>query len=301
MLHLFPLLLPLQDVVAEPAPPIASQLTHVVHAYACFAPDGESLVFQSNAAGDWDLYAMQLDGSGLRAIVASAGADITPIYSPDGSEIVFVSERDGQREVYVCAPDGSEERRVTDDPGHDLHPVWSSDGERLLFSSNRGNESPDDYDVYSMLADGTDLVRLTSGPDADTYASWSPDGTRIVTRRMLAASGDNEVFLLDADGSNADNLSNDPESYDGWPVWSPDGRWIAFSAGPAGRSPHRIQLVELESARRITLTDSWGPGGFVYDTQPCFSPDGKRLVFTRYRPTVRESADLCAIDVPAAS
>lgn len=300
MLTILPLFLALQGAPERPATLPAVQLTHVVQAYACFAPDGKSIVFQSNATGDWDLYSMRLDGSGLRAIVASAGADITPVFSPDGAKLVFVSERDGQREVYLCDRDGGAQRRVTNDPGHDLHPVWSPDGERLLFSSNRGNASPDDYDIYSVRPDASDLVRITSGADVDTYASWSPDGARIVTRRVLAASGDNEVFLLDADGSNPRNLTNDPTSYDGWPVWSPDGRRIAFSSGPPGRSPHRLQLIDADGTNRIALTDASVPGGFVYDTQPSFSPDGKRLAFTRYRPTARESAEICVIVVPTA-
>jgi TolB protein len=299
MPHLLLLLAAIQTAARPAVAPVA-QATHVVHAYACFAADGQSLVFQSNAAGNWDLYTMRLDGSELRTIVTSPGADITPVFSPDGDAIVFVSERDGQREVYLCDPDGGAQRRVTHDPGHDLHPVWSPDGTRLLFSSNRGNASPDDYDLYSMRTDGSELVRITSGPDVDTYGSWSPDGEHIVTRRVLAGTSDNEVFLLDADGGNARNLTRDPESYDGWPVWSPDGRRIAFAAGPPGRAPHRIQLMDPDGANRVTLTDSAAPGGFVYDTQPCFSRDGRRIAFTRYRPTARESADICWIELPAA-
>lgn len=294
-----PLTLPLLVALQFQAPPSVTQLTHVVHAYACFASDGETLVFQSNAAGNWDLYTMRLDGSGLRPIVASPAADITPVFSPAGDRIAFVSERDGQREVYLCDLDGGRQRRVTSDEGHDLHPVWSPDGTRLMFSSNRGNANPDDYDLYSMRSDGGDLVRITSGPDVDTYGSWSPDGTRIVTRRVLAGTSDNEVFVLDADGSNARNLTKDPASYDGWPVWSPDGQRIAFAAGPPGRAPHRIQLMDADGGNRVVLTDAAAPGGFVYDTQPCFSPDGRRLAFTRYRPTARESAEICVLELPA--
>ena len=283
---------------ASPLPP-PRRVTHVVHAYAHFSPDGGEIVYQSNASGDWDLYLAAVDGSGARPIVRSLAADITPVFSPDGKQVLFVSERDGQREVYVCARDGSEQRRLTNDPGHDLHPVWSADGAKILFSSNRGNASADDYDLYEMLADGSGVRRITSGPDVDTYGSWSPDGKRIVTRRVLAGTQDNEVVLLDADGSNPRRLSNDPASYDGWPVWSPDGTRIAFAGGgPPGRSPHRIFLIDPDGTNRVALTGPWGPGGFVYDTQPCFSRDGTRLVFTRYGWGERESADLYVLDVP---
>ena len=278
--------------------PHPTRITHVVHAYASFSPAGR-IAFQTNAAGNWDLHVIDADGASPRPIVASPFADITPVWSPDGERIVFVSERDGQREVYVCAADGSGQRRITNDPAQDLHPVWSPDGALLMFSSNRGNASADDYDVYVMKPDGTDLRRVTSGPDVDTYASWSPDMKRIVTRRVLAGTANNEVVVLDADGSNARNLSNDPASYDGWPVWSPDGKRIAFAGGgPPGRSPHRIFLVDPDGANRVALTGPWLRGGYVYDTQPSFSRDGKRIVFTRYHPGEREIAELCVVDVP---
>jgi len=295
---LSPLLVPSAAPQAT-ALPTPRRVTHVVHAYANFSPDGSELVYQGNATGDWDLYLSAVDGTLVRPIVRSLAADITPVFSPDGARILFVSERDGQREVYVCARDGSGEKRLTDDPGHDLHPVWSADGSRILFSSNRGNASADDYDLYEMRADGTGVRRVTSGPDVDTYGSWSPDGKRIVTRRVLAGTRNNEVFVLDADGSNARNLTNDPATYDGWPVWSPDGKRIAYAGGgPPGQPPHRIFLVDPDGTNRVALTEAWAPGGYVYDTQPCFSRDGKKLVFTRYRPGEREIAELCVIDVP---
>jgi Tol biopolymer transport system component len=291
---------PLDSATRAPALPHPRRVTHVVHAYAHFSPDDAELVYQSNANGDWDLFVSALDGSAVRPIVRGPGADITPVFSPDGAQVLFVSERDGQREVYVCARDGSAQTRLTRDPAHDLHPVWSADGARILFSSNRGNASADDYDLYAMRADGSELRQITRGPDVDTYGSWSPDGQRIVTRRVRAGTNDNEVYVLDADGSNARNLTNDAATYDGWPVWSPDGTRIAYAGGgPPGRSPHRIFLVDVDGKNRVALTGPWLQGGFVYDTQPCFSHAGDQLVFTRYRAGERELSELCLIDVPA--
>lgn len=298
MLHLVPLLLLPQANPPAPAADVArpGRLTWVVHAYANWSPDDERLVYQSNAAGNWDLYVLELATGSIRRIVDDPAADITPVWSPDGKRILFVTERDGDREVYVCAADGTGARNLSRDRGHDLHPVWSKDGARVLFSSNRGKADVADYDLYEMAADGSALKRLTSGPEVDTYASWSPDGKTIVTRRVIDGEN-NEVFLLDADGSNARNLTRDPAAYDGWPVWSPDGLHIAFASGRGPGTPHRICLMDAAGSSRRFLTDVTPEWASVYDTQPAFSHDGRRLVFTRYRPGAQESSELCVLDL----
>lgn len=281
---------------AEADRPMPRLVTHTVNAYANWSPDGRTLVYQSDALGNWDIYTILTDGREKKLIISDKGHDITPVWSPDGSKILFVSERDGNREVYVASADGTNQINLTNDKAHDLHPMWSRDGSRIIFSSNRGNDDRDDYDIYEMSADGSNVKRITSGPEIDTYASWSPDGTKIVTRRVI--EGDNEVFVMNADGTNPVNLSNAPMKYDGWPVWSPDGAWIAYAGGGPDRGNRYIILVRPDGTGRLQLTHPW-VGEHCYDTQPCFSPDGRQLVFTRYRPAGRyESTELCVMDLP---
>lgn len=287
---------PLPRLTVRDGQPPMYKLTYVVHAYANWSPDDRQIVFQSNAAGNWDLYVTGVDGQGLHPIVTNPAADITPTFSPDGRQIAFVSERDGNREVYVCNADGTAQRRLTNDPAPDIHPAWSADGRRLIFSSSRGNRDPEDFDIYSMNPDGTDVKQITRGPTIDTYASWSPDGRRIVTRRVV--NGNNEVFVMDADGGNARNLTNDPKSYDGWPVWSPDGKRIAFAAGPDGQSPHRVCIMNADGSGRSALTDAPPGTDWVYDTQPAFAHNGKLLAFTRYRLGAMESSEICILKLP---
>ncbi len=289
-----------QTQMATADGPRVARLTHVVQAYGCFHPNGKTILYQSDATGRWQLFTIGVDGSEPRPLFQSKGNDITPVYSPDGKKILFVSERDGNREVYVCNADGSDQKNISNNHSQDIHPSWSADGTKLLFSSNRGNTDSDDYDIYEMKIDGTGVRQITKGPEVDTYASWSPDGTRIVTRRVIDDKKNNEVFVLNADGSNAINLTNAPEHYDGWPVWAPDGKRICYAGGGPDNGNHYLFLINPDGTGKKQLTFAWLAGSpFCYDTQPSFNRDGKRIVFTRYRPPSQyESTELSIVDVP---
>lgn len=269
-------------------PPLR-RATYTVSAYAAWSRDGSRLVYQSDAAGNYDLYVMAAPVGRPTRITDNPAADITPVFSPDGKSIVFVSERDGNREVYRCDLDGKNQKNLSNTPGNDIHPMFNADGSKIMFSSNRGNSDPEDFDIYEMNADGTNVVRITRGPEVDTYASRSPDGKKIVTRRVI--EGNNEVFLLDADGSNPVNLSNSP-GYDGWPVWSPDGSRIMYAGGQPGREV-LLYLIKPDGTDRQTFISA--PG--TENRHPWFSPSGKFVSFTRYRPGEYESTDILVAPV----
>jgi len=277
--------------------PAPRRVNHVVHAYAVFTPAGDRLIYQSNAGGNWDLFSSKIDGTEVQRITSNPAADITPMCSPDGKKLAFVSEREGSRDVFVSGIDGADPVRLTTDPGHDIHPFWSADGTRILFSSNRGKADPNDFDIYQMNADGNGLKQITSGPEVDTYASWSPDGKKIVTRRVI--DGDNEVFVMNADGSNPVNLTKNQATYDGWPIWSPDGSRIVFASGVPNTGTHYIFSMAPDGSDKVQLSAPIPWMDWNYDTQPSFSFDGKMLAFTKYRPGMMlEQSDIFVIEMP---
>jgi TolB protein len=81
-----------------------------------------TIAFDSNRDGNYEIYVMNADGSGVRQVTTGGGAD--PAWSPDGTKIAFESDRDGNFEIYVMNSDGSDLRRLTTSPGDDLHPAW---------------------------------------------------------------------------------------------------------------------------------------------------------------------------------
>jgi Tol biopolymer transport system component len=82
--------------------------------------------------GNWEVYIVNVDGSGLRRLTSDPGNDGLPTWSPDGRTLAFVSDRSGQWEVWTTRPDGRSQRplfplggaldgRVRDAAPHETH------------------------------------------------------------------------------------------------------------------------------------------------------------------------------------
>ena len=75
------------------------------------SPDGATVVFMSERAGNWEIYRVDIDGSNLIALTSDKSSDGLPTWSPDGSKIAFATNRDGQWSVFTMDTDGSRKRR----------------------------------------------------------------------------------------------------------------------------------------------------------------------------------------------
>ncbi len=103
--------------------------------HARWSPDGEKIAFVTKRDGNFDLYVMNADGSGLRRLTRGAAWDGGPAWSPDGRKFAFVSKRDGNDEVSVINVDGTGLRNLTRSPAQDGHPKWSSDARKIASSA----------------------------------------------------------------------------------------------------------------------------------------------------------------------
>ena len=177
---------------------------------------------------------------------------------------------------------GGISKGLTNNPGDDKYPSWSPDGKQIAFSSKRDGN----YEIYVMDADGGNLQNLTNNPNHDVSPSWSPDGKRIA----FSSNRDNrkgnfifEIYVMDADGGNQLNLTNNPFN-DQSPSWSPDGKRIIFSARRPGHFgnkfaiTHEIYVMDADGGNQHRLTEN-----LFEDSQPTWSPDGKRIAFSSDR------------------
>lgn len=92
-----------------------------------FSPDGKSIVFDSNRKGNFDVYIMNVDGTGTKQLTQNPENDTSSCFSPDSKKIVF-SVREGPgtaSEIYIMNRDGSGQTNLTNSADDDYAPVFS--------------------------------------------------------------------------------------------------------------------------------------------------------------------------------
>jgi len=244
------------------------------------SPDGTKIVFVSDRTGPYDLYVMNIDGSGLRSLTSNSARETGPSWAPDGRSIAFGIDTDSLREsdIWVMSVDGGEQINLTKSPGYDTRPAFSPDGTRIAFCSNRGASFIYNFDIWVMNADGSNARRLTDYAEYDSDVTWSPDSKRLAyTRAMPDKQFD--ILVINADGTNLINLTNTAKFDETVPTWSPDGRRIAFaSTRDSQNGNYNIWVMDADGANPRMVTT---PAGNNYE--PDWTPDGRRLVFQSSR------------------
>lgn len=170
-------------LTADPAADIEPRLS----------PDATRIVFTSKRSGNYELWLINVDGSGLRQLTNDPATDSAAAWSPDGTQIAFASGRGGNTDVYVMKADGSAVSRLTTNVDYDGEPAWSPDGTLIAFISRRSAGTAD-YFLYTMTAQGGSPLLRSTTPYA-SRPNWSPDGTRILFDGANA-SGWQRLFLV---------------------------------------------------------------------------------------------------------
>src|SRR4051812_27930389 len=201
---------------------------------------------------------------------------------------------------------------LTSSLGLELHPCFSPDGNQIAYAWNGPGQ--DNLDIYVKLIGGGEPLRLTTSPRADISPAWSPNGRQIAFIRLLSqeklavmlvpALGGTETKLAEAANFSRSegNFPIGPNTMPRLLTWSQDGKWLVMSESsiPGGRAG--LVAYSIATGKRSELTPiSLGSS----DLNPSFSPDGRRLAFSRSHAVdvsdiyvLRLSADLRPAEVP---
>jgi dipeptidyl aminopeptidase/acylaminoacyl peptidase len=243
------------------------------------SPDGRWVAYTVRTldakkdAADTDVYMVPFAGGPAVQLTASPKGENRPRFSPDGRYLAFLSGRDGKKaQVWLLDRRGGEAVKLTDYKADVSDLVWSPDGKRLAVVV--GDVDPDEEDEEKAEGD-------SEGP---------PKTPKPIVIRRLQFKRDGEGYLrelrqhihvFDVESKKSAQVTSGPYD-DAEPVWSPDGRFLAFTSNrtkePDANDNSDVFIVEVKEAKagQKPLAVTTSPGT---DRDPAFSPDGKWIAY----------------------
>jgi Tol biopolymer transport system component len=202
--------------------------------FPTLSPDGRSIVYAADAPdGSTDLYLMHLDGTRhpQRTELLLDGPDdlSDSSWSPDGTTILVRSDREAHAMIYRYDVASGELEPFLEDA---YNPAWSPDGSMVAFVAFRRDER-ENLDLFVVNADGSDRRRVVDTGFDDFFPVWSPDGRRLAFASE-AHDGDDDVFVVNLDGSGLTILTADHDGDDTPQLWGPENDILFFSDRPGG-------------------------------------------------------------------
>ncbi|MHB1192376.1 MAG: S9 family peptidase [Longimicrobiales bacterium] len=250
-----------------------------------WAPDGSRILFRSSLGGV-GLMTIAPEGGFPRRVPVTLGgaghflASNAPRYSLDGRWISFVSDRSGTPELWLWSTQDGREVQVTDLRSSGINSYsWSPDGRQLAFAANlNGN-----YDIWTVAIPGGAPRRITSDLRLEVYPWWTPDSQRLLHVRLDDRWVDHEIIETAADGNAPRVVASDEDFFDytaggtfGYPMVSPDGRFVLFRSHRSGWINYWVVPLAGGEPRPLAADEA-------DQSDAAWSPDGRHVAFTANR------------------
>ncbi|MBS0656523.1 MAG: PD40 domain-containing protein [Verrucomicrobia bacterium] len=222
---------------------------------AYFSPDGNSLIFQAVPHGQehYQMYVMDLETRIPHMVSTGLGACSCGYFRPDGKKIIFASSH-------------SDPELANPDFTHQVPGYKRSGGSYSWAFTPYMN-------IYEANPDGSELTPLTQGAAYNAECGYSPDGSQIVFASNR--SGSMNLYTMQADGSNVQQVTHTTDCYNGGSFFSPDGEQIIFRADREKQHYLQLYVIDADGTNERQLTSN----GAV-NWAPYWHPNGKVVAFT---------------------
>jgi dipeptidyl aminopeptidase/acylaminoacyl peptidase len=255
-----------------------------------FSPDSRRVLFESDRSGESQLWVIDIGGGEARQLTTISTGASGGIWSPDGSQIVFVSAVYPEFSSRPFAESDAANKKRKEDA--DRNPVKAKVLTRLFYRHWDSWVDGKRQHLFVVSAEGGQPRDLTPGdydavPTSTTFAvgddfTFSPDGKDVLftspARSAEAWSTNHDIWRVPLAGGEPENLTAANEAADAHPLFSPDGRWLAYRRQTRpGYEADRWELVvaspDGKNVRGLTARFDRSVSDFVW------AADGKSLYF----------------------
>ena len=241
--------------------------------YASYNKAGETIIFESNRDGHWQIYSMDVNGNNQTRVIRSDHNDRRPTWNPYHNMIMFESDRNGVSDLFTYDLDTKELKKVPITlKGNKTFAQFAPNGKELIFNYKI---SDNNYNIYMVSLSGKRLKTIVNNAYANLYPRFSPTGDAILYFSRKQTKGeDDEIYVRNMYNRDEIRLTR-------WPMhnfcatFSNSGTKIAYVTSMENSRPEiYIMNKDGKSQRRITFNDET-------DTLPNWSPQDFNLLITR--------------------
>lgn len=195
----------------------------------------------------FDIVRRAADGS-TKPLIDGPGYDAEATECFKDGRIIFTSKRNGDLDLYVADRNGGNIRQLTDTLGYDGGAFFNQDCSKIIWRASRpsGEKEVADYErllgqdlvgpnkleLYVMDADGSKVKQLTHDGAASFAPYPTPDGKGVLYSSNAGGSA-REFDIRYVDWSGRQERITSAPGFDGFPMFSPDGKWLVFASNRA--------------------------------------------------------------------